>query len=115
MKLKELNNLSNTELDISVAKLMGIKVESDGISHNLMACDLNTNTYNPNGKFLTFLPKYSSDLNAMNKAELTMREDQLYSYMLNLIETSGLLATHVLLAKARQRAEAFVLTKEGEV
>jgi len=112
MKLKELNNLSNTELDISIAKLMGIKVESDGISHNLMACDLNTNTYNPNGNFLTFLPKYSSDLNAVNIVENSLTEEQkdIYSiYLTGVTQArSPEPARRNWNATARQRAEALV-------
>jgi predicted lipoprotein len=56
------------------------------------------------------------DLNAMHKAEQSLTGEQFLVYLDNLISiTTGTeTGIKVILATARQRAEAFVLTKENE-
>jgi len=118
MTIKQAQLLSNEELDLRVAKLLGIHVQSDGINHCLMACKLGTGSYDPGGKFLTEIPRHTEDLSACADFPKHLTEWQCYNYVDFLIDDyDGELRmdrrrrASCALATARQRCEAFVLAK----
>jgi len=114
MTREEWAKLSPEEQRIKVAELCGIKVESDGITHHLMRCTLEHDSgYNENGKFLCPVPDYLNDLNEIQRIVETLDYDQRCRMLNILIKICGHEGV-VWRATAAQRAEAFVLTMEGE-
>jgi len=136
MKLEEVKALSDNELRIKVAELLGWSdVENDRIVLNVhelrgMAPD---QTYLSYGRWRIKVPNYPRDLNACHKMENSriMNDTRRFVlYCANLTDivdgqNPGKLHTHksamlyeppprILNATARQRCEAFVLTM-GEV
>lgn len=55
--------MTNEQINTRVAKILGIPIVSDGITHCLTPCDMG-GKYNQDGPLLKKVPNYAADLNA---------------------------------------------------
>lgn len=124
MTLEEVKALSDDELRIRVAKLLGWEVHTwKGLPS--LAEDPTEKQWIRRRVLLreSELPNYPRDLNACHEMEMTLTKEQFQDYTHRLfirfhIEENGKTADYppdrtVMCATARQRCEAFVLTMEG--
>jgi len=95
---------------IAIAKACGLSVVSDGITHCLTPCHLDTGKFDPQGKGLTTVPDYLNDLNAMHEAIMSQSGEFRVRYRNILADLCG--AQHFHNATAEQRSEAFLRTLE---
>lgn len=117
MTQEEIAKLSDKELRIRVAELDGWKYEAChcGVCRGVdkVWCRKGDPAY---FDYTDSLPDFPQDLNAMNKLERALDEKQMDSYCNALFDVIPLphFAYQAITATARQRAEAFVFTMEGE-
>lgn len=65
--------MTNEQINIAIAKQLGLTIVSDGITHCLTPCGPKTEK-NPEGCLLEECPNYCNNLNAMHKAEKLISE-----------------------------------------
>ena len=119
MKFEEAQAMSNDELNTKVALFCGyIRHSMQEITDRLrvkgaIIPNISTDSYwtNPAGQIVS-VPRYCSDLNSMHEAEKTLTEKQFNMYIDALWNACGGASgkTGAIIASARQRAEAFVIT-----
>lgn len=104
--------MTNEEINIAIAKACGLKVVSDSISHNLTPCVLDTGKFDPEGKGLTFIPNYCSNLNAMHEAEKALLQNDalLWHKYATYLDENYINQPYTIGLTAQQRAEALLKT-----
>lgn len=118
MNIKEVQALSDEALRIKVAELCGFRdihpidnaLCDDAQIWTLVGLPHNDS---PGGPWVfgdNPVPDYPNDLNAMHEAEDMLNAGQINHYESNLMRLG---CARLLVATARQRCEAFVLTMEG--
>jgi len=97
--------MSDEQINIRVAKILGLPIASDGITHCLTPCDMGGKC-NQDGPLLKKVPNYVADLNACHEFEKTLGDiDNWMLYDKALAEITEGFTFH---ATARQRCEAFL-------
>ena len=120
MTLEEVKALSDEELRIRVAELLGwLEIENDMVVLNVYELRGLTpdNTHISHERWRISIPQYPKDLNACHEMEKTMTAEQCRAYdkLLNMYQADAYIVAdswrwH---ASARQRCESFVLVTGG--
>lgn len=116
--IEDIKKLTDDQIDEFIAKSTGWKFQ-EGEPPTYGGSYKRKGWLNPSNEFCTYVPKFSTDLNAMHTAEkyFLNRGDEWYMYTDNLCDiithNGGYQAAEMLIhASARTRAQAFVLTLE---
>mgnify|MGYP003627043662 CR=1 FL=1 len=111
MNLKQIQALSDKELNIKVAELLGWKsaMLNVGVHHEKVLCWRSpTSMWMTEGDGSYGMPNYCNDLNAMHDAEKAAFDWNTFGSYCGELDVVD--ENHGITATARQRAEAFVLT-----
>lgn len=116
--MKRVTELTDDELNRVIAKNQGWRLEVDHTEED--AEWYWVSPVHPDGSVeFDVVPDYCNDLNAMHEAEKSLENSQVFDYMKNLVAIKkhpksemGQLHTYLFHATARQRAEAYAITKK---
>ena len=104
------NPVSDTQLNMMVARYLGIKLVSDGIRHDLMPCRLGSREYDPTGPGLREIPNYCKDLHAIWAVVETLRivpGPEWHDYATILLQLKGS-TMNAIQATARERTITYL-------
>jgi hypothetical protein len=111
--------MTDERINVRVAKILGLPIVSDGITHCLTPCDMG-GKYNQDGPLLKKVPNYADDLNACHEfaAWLNLEQQIKFAEELQCIilenpyrawwDATVMEVFQIADATARQRCEAFL-------
>lgn len=103
------SSMTDTELNIAIAKSLGMPVLSDGIRHDLTPCN-REGEYDGKGKLLKEIPNFCKNLNITHDVEESLTDTEYDTYWDNLVTVCVRDGRERLnSATARQRAEALLV------